>query len=74
MKNSNLNSVLEQTNQKKIRKCCDVISGKVLFMYPRKDEFGSLVTCYGLKTTEQFRIIVRLQVSQVNRIRVLVQS
>ena len=29
MKNSNFNSVLNQTYRKKIRKCCDVISGKV---------------------------------------------
>ena len=30
MKNSNLNSVLDQTYRKKIRKCCDVISGLLL--------------------------------------------
>ena len=31
MKNSNLNSVLDQTYRKKTRKCCDVISGKVYY-------------------------------------------
>ena len=31
MKNSNLNSVLDQTYREKTRKCCDVISGKVYY-------------------------------------------
>ena len=48
MKNSNLNSVLDQTYRKKTRKCCDVISGKVYSVrFPGKNkmENSTFIKC-----------------------------
>ena len=53
MKNSNLNSVSDQTYRKKTRKCCDVISGKVYrideMFYVKTARFKGNIVCECLR-------------------------